>query len=108
MPDTDTTFAFGSCWPAAAHGRPAMYATSTMPVVVLVEDDDPTREFLADNLSADGFEVHPTHDPGRGLSWCASRRPTAALVDVATPAADGASRLRSAGASRPASTHACR
>jgi DNA-binding response OmpR family regulator len=59
-----------------------MHESSTMPVVVLVEDDEATREFLAENLSADGFEVHPTPDPGRGLSWCASRRPTVALIDV--------------------------
>jgi len=59
-----------------------MHDSTPMPVVVLVEDDDATRTFLADNLTADGYDVHPTHDPGCGLAWCASRRPAAALVDV--------------------------
>jgi len=50
--------------------------------IVLIEDDDATRTFLADNLSADGFAVHPARDPREALALCARRVPDAALVDV--------------------------
>ena len=58
------------------------HTTRSTPVVVLVEADEPTREFLADNLTADGYEVHPTIDPARGLAWCAHRGAAVAVVDV--------------------------
>ena len=50
--------------------------------VVLVEEDETTRAFLADNLTADGFAVHPTDDPDDALRLCARTVPDAALVDV--------------------------
>jgi DNA-binding response OmpR family regulator len=50
--------------------------------VVLVEEDETTRTFLADNLTADGFAVHPTDDPHDALGLCARTVPDAALVDV--------------------------
>jgi DNA-binding response OmpR family regulator len=50
--------------------------------VVLVEEDEATRTFLADNLTADGFAVHPTDDPTDALDLCARTVPDAALVDV--------------------------
>ena len=50
--------------------------------VVLVEEDETTRTFLADNLTADGFAVHPTDDPTDALDLCARTVPDAALVDV--------------------------
>jgi DNA-binding response OmpR family regulator len=50
--------------------------------VVLVEEDEATRTFLADNLTADGFAVHPTDDPTDALDLCARTVPDAAIVDV--------------------------
>jgi DNA-binding response OmpR family regulator len=50
--------------------------------VVLVEENESTRTFLADNLTADGFAVHPTDDPTDALDLCARTVPDAALVDV--------------------------
>ncbi len=50
--------------------------------VVLVEEDETTRTFLADNLTADGFAVHPTDDPTDALDLCARTVPDAAIVDV--------------------------
>ena len=50
--------------------------------VVLVEEDEATRTFLADNLSADGFAVHPTDTPEEALALCARTVPDAAIVDV--------------------------
>ena len=50
--------------------------------VVLVEEDEPTRTFLADNLTADGFAVHPIDDPRHALALCARTVPDAAVIDV--------------------------
>ena len=40
-------------------------SASVPPTILLVEDDPIVRTFLADNLTADGFAVHPTDDPDR-------------------------------------------
>lgn len=56
--------------------------TDMVHTVVLVEEDDTARTFLADNLTADGFDVHPTHDAQHAIALCAARVPDAALVDV--------------------------
>jgi DNA-binding response OmpR family regulator len=50
--------------------------------VVLVEEDEATLTFLADNLTADGFAVHPTDDLTDALDLCARTVPDAAIVDV--------------------------
>jgi hypothetical protein len=50
--------------------------------IVLVEEDETTRTFLADNLSADGFAAHPTDDVDDALALCARAVPDAAIVDV--------------------------
>jgi DNA-binding response OmpR family regulator len=50
--------------------------------VVLVEEDEATGTFLADNLTADGFAVHLTDDPCDALALCARTVPDAAVVDV--------------------------
>lgn len=50
--------------------------------VVLVEEDETTRTFLADNLTADGFAVHPTGDPRDALALCARTVADAAIIDV--------------------------
>ena len=50
--------------------------------IVLVEEDHATRTFLADNLTADGFAVHPTGDPHEALALCARTVPDAAIIDV--------------------------
>jgi len=50
--------------------------------IVLVEEDDATRTFLADNLTADDFDVHATGDAERAFALCARTVPDAAVVDV--------------------------
>lgn len=56
--------------------------TDLIATVVLVEEDAATRTFIADNLTADGFAVHPTDDPREALALCARTAPDAALVSV--------------------------
>lgn len=50
--------------------------------ILVVEDDDATRTFLADQFTADGYTVYATADPTRALGLCISQLPDAALVDV--------------------------
>lgn len=50
--------------------------------ILVVEEDDATRTFLADQLTADGYTVYATADPKRAHGLCISQHPDAALVDV--------------------------
>src|SRR4051794_27249512 len=52
------------------------------PSLLLVEDDEPTRAFLADNLAADGFRVASATDPGEALRAIEVRRPNLVLLDL--------------------------
>ena len=57
--------------------------------ILIVEDDEPVRTFLADNLTADGHEVllaGTVHDALRELEY---RRPDLALVDLGLPDGSG-------------------
>src|SRR4051812_15206602 len=71
--------------------RPLAPRTSVSETILLVEDDRALRTFLADNLTADGFEllVAGTAREGRALlERCA---PAVAVVDVELPDASGLS-----------------
>jgi DNA-binding response OmpR family regulator len=57
-------------------------AQSTSHTILVVEEDDATQTFLADQLTADGYTVYATADPQRALELCANELPDAALVDV--------------------------
>ena len=50
--------------------------------ILVVEEDDATRTFLADQFTADGYTVYATADLKRALGLCISQLPDAALVDV--------------------------
>jgi DNA-binding response OmpR family regulator len=50
--------------------------------ILVVEDDDATRDHLAAQLTADGYTVYATSDLDRALGLCACELPDAALVDV--------------------------
>ena len=50
--------------------------------ILVVEEDDATRTFLADQFTADGYTVYATADLQRALGMCVSQLPDAALVDV--------------------------
>ncbi len=64
------------------------------PTVVIVEDHDATRRFLADNLSADGFEPLEADTARAGLRLMATRAPHLAVVDLGLPDRDGLEVLR--------------
>lgn len=50
--------------------------------LLLVEDDDQTRSFLADNLTADGFRVATATAAGEAIRAIEVRRPDLMLLDL--------------------------
>ena len=63
--------------------------TDGPPSILVVEDDDATRTFLADNLTADGYELHVADSARDGLRLMQTRSPDLAVVDVGLPDGSG-------------------
>jgi DNA-binding response OmpR family regulator len=57
--------------------------------ILVVEDDDATRTFLADNLCADGYEPLPADCAKDGLRLLETKFPDLAIVDVMLPDRSG-------------------
>ena len=55
---------------------------SERPSVLVVEDDERTAAFLADNLSADGFAVATASGAGEGLRAIEVRNPALVILDL--------------------------
>ncbi|HWC28339.1 MAG TPA: response regulator transcription factor [Solirubrobacteraceae bacterium] len=62
--------------------------------ILVVEDDDATRTFLADNLSADGYDLLVADCAAIGLSLIERKFPDLALVDIGLPDGSGLELLR--------------
>ena len=62
--------------------------------ILLVEDDEATRTFLADNLTADGYEMVVADTAHDGLRLLESRYPDLALIDLGLPDASGYDLIR--------------
>jgi DNA-binding response OmpR family regulator len=62
--------------------------------ILLVEDDVPTRTFLADNLTADGYELLVAECARDGLRLLETKFPDVALVDLGLPDGSGLDILR--------------
>jgi DNA-binding response OmpR family regulator len=60
-----------------------------VPRLLLVEDDPVLRTFLADNLTADGFELLVADTVRDGLRLLEYKQPDLALVDVGLPDGSG-------------------
>jgi DNA-binding response OmpR family regulator len=63
--------------------------TEERATVLIVEDDELTRTFLADNLSADGFEPLVAETARDGLRLLERKYPDLAIVDLGLPDGDG-------------------
>jgi DNA-binding response OmpR family regulator len=63
-----------------------MHANVTL---LIVEDDPATRTFLADNLTADGFDLHVADNTGDALRLLETKAPDLAIVDVGLPDGSG-------------------
>ena len=57
--------------------------------ILVVEDDDATRTFLGDNLTADGHEVLVADTGREGLRLLEHKYPDLAVVDLVLPDVDG-------------------
>jgi len=57
--------------------------------LLLLEDDPPLRAFLADHLTADGYDVLPAETVRDGLRLLAYKAPAVAVVDVGLPDGSG-------------------
>jgi DNA-binding response OmpR family regulator len=68
--------------------------TDDAATILIVEDDDATRTFLADNLTADGYDVLVADCARDGLRLLESKFPDVVLVDVGLPDASGLDLLR--------------
>jgi DNA-binding response OmpR family regulator len=66
---------------------------STKGSLLLVEDDEATRDFLSDNLSADGFHVATATEPGEAVRAIEVRRPDLVLLDLMLEGGSGLSVL---------------
>jgi DNA-binding response OmpR family regulator len=59
------------------------------PTLLVVEDDPAIRTFLADNLTADGFELHVAEMARDALRLLETKAPDVAIVDVGLPDGSG-------------------
>ncbi|MEN3279456.1 MAG: two-component system, OmpR family, response regulator, partial [Solirubrobacteraceae bacterium] len=57
--------------------------------ILVVEDDEPTRTFLADNLTADGYELLVADNAADGLAHLETKFPDLALIDLGLPDRSG-------------------
>jgi DNA-binding response OmpR family regulator len=57
--------------------------------LLIVEDDEPTAEFLTDNLRADGFGVAIASGAGEGIRQIEVRHPALVLLDLTLEEGDG-------------------
>ena len=57
--------------------------------ILVLEDDEPTRTFLADNLTADGYELLVADNAADGLAQLETKFPDLALIDLGLPDRSG-------------------
>ena len=62
--------------------------------ILLVEDDESAREFLAENLRGHGYTVSLATDGAEALRQWEARRPDIVVLDLGLPDMDGESLIR--------------
>src|SRR5215207_6063279 len=77
----------------SARARAIRGMTSTATLLV-VEDDPPTRTFLADNLAADGYELLVADTLREAVRALEHRKPDLAIVDLGLPDGSGLDLIR--------------
>jgi DNA-binding response OmpR family regulator len=66
-----------------------MSTAEALATILVVEDDAPTRTFLADNLTADGYELLVAESARDGLRQLETKFPDLALIDLGLPDGSG-------------------
>src|SRR3954453_10704942 len=69
-------------------------ATADTVTLLLVEDDPVVRTFLADNLTADGYELLVADNVRDALRALEYKRPDLAVIDIRLPDGSGLERIR--------------
>lgn len=69
--------------------------------ILLVEDHRPTRTFLADNLTVDGYEILEAEGVGDALVTLETKFPDLAIVDLGLPDRDGLDLIAAVRGSEP-------
>jgi DNA-binding response OmpR family regulator len=64
-------------------------STADAATILVVEDDEPTRTFLADNLTADGYELLVAENAADALAQLETKFPDLALIDIGLPDRSG-------------------
>ncbi len=85
--------------PTAEQAAPAELVAAAPRRVLIVEDNDDTRQMLHETLAFSGHEVREARDGASALALAAESRPDVALIDIGLPDLDGyelARRLRAA------------
>ncbi len=67
---------------------------TTSATILVIEDHTTTREFLADNLAADGYEILKAECAEDGERMIAAEFPDLAILDLELPDRDGLDLLR--------------
>jgi DNA-binding response OmpR family regulator len=68
--------------------------TDDASTILLVEDDDPTRTFLADNLTADGYDLLVADSMREAARLLETEYPDLAVIDVGLPDGSGLDLVR--------------
>jgi len=64
-------------------------ASTTGPLVLIVDDDDRVREYVRVNLEAEGYVVREAASAAEGLAALGEQSPDLILLDVMMPQVDG-------------------
>jgi CheY-like chemotaxis protein len=62
--------------------------------ILIVDDEAPLREAVAECLEAEGYHVHAVARPAEALEWARREVPALVLVDLVMPGMSGADLLR--------------
>src|SRR3954467_12202435 len=68
--------------------------TDDVSTILIVEDDDATRTFLADNLTADGYDLLIADTVRDGARLLETKFPDLAVLDVGLPDGSGLDLVR--------------
>lgn len=67
---------------------------SGQPSILIVEDDEQLRRYLAEALAAEGYMIHTAAHGIEALTWLKTNKPTVVLTDLVMPEQDGVSLIR--------------